>query len=68
MGIPIFRFGRQRLSLKTESVCGSRTFGNADIDLDVKQLCKCCRMSRLFEDKLSWVITIGNFNSTGNCK
>ena len=33
------------ISLKTESVCSSSTFGNADIDLDVKQLCKCCRMS-----------------------
>ena len=33
------------IALKTESVHSSFTFGNAGIDLDGKQLRKCCLMS-----------------------
>ena len=33
------------ITVNTESMCSSRLFANADIDLDVKKLCKCCLMS-----------------------
>ena len=45
MGFPFFALESEVISLNTESVCSSGTFGNADIDLEVTQLCKCSLMS-----------------------